>query len=56
MSSEEQEKEEPASSPELEEVVKTEHQYLHQRLREELGREPTEEELDEWLREHTEGY
>jgi hypothetical protein len=25
-------------------------------LRQELGREPTEEELDEWLRQHTEGY
>jgi hypothetical protein len=56
MSSEEQEKGEPANTPELEEVFKAEHQYLHQRLREELCREPTEEELDEWLREHTEGY
>jgi hypothetical protein len=25
-------------------------------LRQDLGREPTEEELDEWLRQHTEGY
>jgi hypothetical protein len=56
MSSEEQEKGEPANTPELEEAFKAEHQYLHQRLREELGREPTEEELDEWVREHTEGY
>jgi hypothetical protein len=56
MSSEEQEKTESASSPELEEASKAEHEYLHQRLREELAREPTEEELDEWLREHTEGY
>jgi hypothetical protein len=40
----------------LEQVAETEHEYLHQRLREELGREPTEEELDEWLRQHTEGY
>ncbi len=40
----------------LEDVAETEHQYLHQRLREELGREPTEAELDEWLRQHTEGY
>ena len=39
-----------------EDVAQTEHEYLHQRLREELGREPTEEELDEWLRQHTEGY
>jgi hypothetical protein len=41
---------------ELEDVAKTEHEYLHQRLRDELGREPAEEELDQWLREHTEGY
>lgn len=40
----------------LEDVARTEHEYLHQRLREDLGREPTEEELDEWLRQHTEGY
>ena len=40
----------------LEDVVKTEHEYLHQRLRDDLGREPTEEELDQWLRQHTEGY
>jgi hypothetical protein len=40
----------------LEDVAQIEHEYLHQRLREELGREPTEEELDEWLRQHTEGY
>lgn len=40
----------------LEDVARSEHKYLHQRLREDLGREPTEEELDEWLRQHTEGY
>jgi hypothetical protein len=40
----------------LEDVAQTEHEYLHERLREELGREPTEAELDEWLRQHTEGY
>jgi hypothetical protein len=40
----------------LEDVAQTEHEYLHQRLREELGREPTEDELNEWLRQHTEGY
>ena len=55
---EEQNKDVPAaeSDGELEEVAQTEHEYLHERLREELGREPTEEELDEWLRRHTEGY
>jgi hypothetical protein len=40
----------------LEDVAENEHQYLHERLRAELGREPTETELDEWLRQHTEGY
>jgi hypothetical protein len=40
----------------LEDIAQTEHDYLHQRLLEDLGREPTEEEVDEWLREHTEGY
>jgi len=43
-------------SSKLEDVAKTEHAYLHQRLREDLGREPTEKELDDWLRQHTEGY
>ena len=56
MSTENQENGEAEKIPELEEVFKTEHEYLHQRLREDLGREPTEEELDEWLRQHTEGY
>ena len=41
---------------ELERVAETEHEYLLQRLRTELGRDPTEEELDDWLRQHTEGY
>jgi hypothetical protein len=40
----------------LEDVAQSEHEYLHERLRAELGREPSEEELNEWLREHTEGY
>lgn len=41
---------------ELGDLAAGEHDYLHRRLREELGREPTEAELDEWLRQHTEGY
>ena len=50
-------KDEPiANGTELGAVAETEHEYLHQRLREELGREPTEDELDDWLRQHTEGY
>jgi hypothetical protein len=40
----------------LEDAAEREQEYLRRRLREELGREPTEEELNEWLREHTEGY
>ena len=40
----------------LEDAARTERDYLRGRLREELGREPSEDELDEWLRQHTEGY
>ncbi|HLL14496.1 MAG TPA: hypothetical protein VK388_05505 [Pyrinomonadaceae bacterium] len=40
----------------LEETAERERDYLRGRLRDEWGREPTEEELDEWLREHTEGH
>jgi hypothetical protein len=40
----------------LEDAAAREQEYLRQRLREELGREPSQEELNEWLREHTEGY
>jgi hypothetical protein len=40
----------------LEDAARSEREYVRQRLREELGREPTDEELDEWLRQHTEGY
>ncbi len=55
LSNKEPEDQQPETS-ELSEIARTEHEYLHQRLRQELGREPTEEELDEWLRQHTEGY
>ncbi len=40
----------------LGDATRAEHEFLHERLRQELGREPTEEELDDWLRQHTEGY
>ncbi|MBA3320061.1 MAG: hypothetical protein H0T45_01265 [Pyrinomonadaceae bacterium] len=40
----------------LEDVVRDEQDYLRSRLRNELGREPTDEELSEWQRQHTEGY
>lgn len=40
----------------LEDVVRDEVELPRERLRAELGREPTEEETKEWLRQHTEGY
>lgn len=40
----------------LEDAARAEREYVKERLREELQREPTEEEVDQWLREHTEGY
>ncbi len=40
----------------LEDVARDEREYVRGRLRAELGRAPTDEEIDEWLREHTEGY
>lgn len=40
----------------LEDAARGEHEYLRERLRRELNREPTEQELNEWLRRHTEGY
>jgi hypothetical protein len=40
----------------LEEAARDERDYVRGRLREALGREPSEEEVDEWLRQHTEGY
>jgi hypothetical protein len=55
MSSENQQPETEGSG-ELTDVVRKENEFLQERLREELGREPTPEELDEWLRQHTEGY
>ena len=41
---------------ELEETVREEAEFLRDKLRAQLGREPTEEEMNEWLREHTESY
>ena len=40
----------------LEEAARDEREYLRERLRRELNREPTEQELNEWLSRHTEGY
>lgn len=56
MSTENENDDSIANGSELGAVAENEHEYLLKRLREELGREPTEEELDEWLRQHTEGY
>jgi hypothetical protein len=41
---------------ELVAVAREEREFLRQALVDELGREPSEEELNEWLREHTESY
>ena len=40
----------------LEEAANLERDYLRNRLKNELQREPTETEVNEWLRQHTEGY
>lgn len=40
----------------LEDAARRERDYVRERLEGELGREPTEEEVNEWLRRHTEGY
>jgi hypothetical protein len=40
----------------LDDAAEDERDYVRRRLRDELGREPSEEEMDEWLRRHTEGY
>jgi hypothetical protein len=57
-SSSSSEDETPASEGDdsLEEAAETERDYVRRRLRDESGREPSEEEVDEWLRRHTEGY
>ena len=40
----------------LEDAARDEREYVRGRLRAELEREPTEEEVSEWLRQQTEGY
>lgn len=37
-------------------AAEKERDYVRRRLHDELGRKPSEEEVDEWLRRHTEGY
>jgi hypothetical protein len=46
----------PRTDETLAQTARQERDYLRERLRAELGREPGDDELDEWLREHTEGY
>jgi hypothetical protein len=40
----------------LQALVGEEQSFVRERLRKELGREPTQEEVDRWLSEQTEGY
>ena len=47
---------EGGSDDSLEDAARKERDYTRERLRQELKREPTEEELNDWLRRHTEGY
>ena len=49
-------KEEEEGRDSLDEAARDEREYVRRRLLNDLGREPSEEELDEWLRRHTEGY
>jgi hypothetical protein len=37
-------------------IASDERDFVRETLRAELGRDPSEEELNEWLREHTESY
>jgi hypothetical protein len=47
---------EESTGDSLEDVGTAEREYVRERLREELNREPSDEEIDKWLREQTEGY
>lgn len=40
----------------LEDVARHEREYMKNRLRDELNREPSEQETDEYIRQQTEGY
>lgn len=55
ISAEEEAEPEEGDAP-LADTARMEREYVRRRLHEELKREPTEEEVDEWLRRHTEGY
>ena len=40
----------------LADAARDEREVARERLRQELNRDPTDEEIDEWLRQQTEGY
>jgi hypothetical protein len=40
----------------LDALVREQQSYVSNRLHKELGREPTQEEMNQWLHAHTEGY
>ncbi|HVF45788.1 MAG TPA: hypothetical protein VM936_22360 [Pyrinomonadaceae bacterium] len=40
----------------LQDLVRDEREHARDRATRELGREPTEDEIDDWLRRQTEGY
>ncbi|HZB47096.1 MAG TPA: hypothetical protein VE360_17690 [Pyrinomonadaceae bacterium] len=48
--------ESPAGGDTLADAARDEREVAAGRLRDELGRDPSDEEVDEWLRRHTEGY
>lgn len=48
--------EETPGGDSLADAARDEREVAAQRLREELSRDATEAEIDEWLRRHTEGY
>lgn len=46
----------PPPGDSLEDLGRSERDYVRERLRRELNRDPTDEEVNDWLRNHTEGY
>jgi len=44
------------SNDDLTDVARDEREFVKQNLEEKLGREPSEDEVNDWLREHTESY
>lgn len=44
------------ASNDLASIAGDERDFVRETLRAELGRDPSEEELNDWLREHTESY